>query len=307
MLRPSATLLLVACVLAPTPARAQSEADKTTARELGQDGQDALDRSDWRKAEELFRRAETLYHAATLTVGLARAEAHLGKVVEASEHYERVIAENVTRSAALARALEDAKTELPAVQARRARLTVNVTWGSSATPSNLRVTLNDVPQKADTLGAPRFVNPGHIVVVASADGFAPETRGVDVTAGKDETLSIALDPAGSGSVMRSVGIGALAVGGAGLIMGAITGGLVLAKHGTLAGECASGCATPTAQSDLSTYHTLGTLSDIGFIGGAVLAGGGLTLILLAPKSTSSQSASIRPYIGPGALGAVGTF
>lgn len=331
-LRRPVSLLLFLVVTAPSAAWGQSESDKGTARELGQEGQRALDGGDWKLAEDRFHRADSLFHAPTLTIGLARAQAHQGKVVEAWESYHRIILDNVTSPPVFAKALEDARAELPAVEARRARLTVTVT-GSDAP----HVAVNDAPVRVEALGVARFVNPGHLVVTATADGMKPETRALDLADGKDATLSIALQkaelaqagaapvaatPAGSappaapgapshGSILKPLGYGALAVGGAGLVLGAVTGGLALGKHGDLNTACPGGsCTTAASQSTLSSYHTLGALSTVGFIVMVAGGGGGLTMLLMAPKSDSQPppaTASIRPYFGLGTVGAVGTF
>jgi hypothetical protein len=330
-------LAIAASAIFASPAYAQSEADKATARELGVQGQQALDGRHWAEAEDRFRRADALFHAPTLTLGLARAQARGGKVVEAWENYHRVIVENVTSPPAFARALQDAKAEITAVEGRRARLTLTVT--GTSTP---RVTLNDAPLRVEALGVARFVDPGHIVIVVAADGFTTATRAVDVGEGKDQALTIALErvapaavavvpppvagappspsppppaspaapaPAAHGSPLRSAGIGALVVGGAGLILGGVTGGLALSDHSTLAGECKPSCTTSGAQSDLSGYHTVSTLSTVGFVVGAVGVAGGITMLVLAPKSDGAPAptATIAPYLTLGGLGATGTF
>src|SRR5579859_3817898 len=121
-----ASVLFAFVVLAAPGARAQSAADRATARELGLDGQAALDRKDYATAEDRFRRADALFHAPTLLLGFARAEAGLGKVVNASEAYNRIIREGVAPGAseAFTHALESAKAEAGAVQARIANVTV---------------------------------------------------------------------------------------------------------------------------------------------------------------------------------------
>ena len=145
----SLKLLVVASVLVTVPASAQSDSDKATARALGQQGEAALDGSRWKEADDFFRRADALFHAPTLTLGLARAEAHEGKFVESWESYHRIIIENVTTPPAFAKALADAQAELPSVEGQRARLTIAVT--GSPTP---RVTINDAPVRVEALGVP---------------------------------------------------------------------------------------------------------------------------------------------------------
>src|ERR1700727_347223 len=93
-----ASLVLFAPAFTPG-AFAQSAADRATARELGNDGQAALDKKDYATAEDRFRRADALFHAPTLLLGYARAAAGLGKVVNASEAYNRIIREGVASGA----------------------------------------------------------------------------------------------------------------------------------------------------------------------------------------------------------------
>jgi hypothetical protein len=65
-------------LLAPTVVLAQpSDADRATARSLGLEGQQALKRGEYQAALDLFRRADALYHAPTLLLGIARAQAGL--------------------------------------------------------------------------------------------------------------------------------------------------------------------------------------------------------------------------------------
>jgi hypothetical protein len=114
-------------------------------------------------------------------------------------------------------------------------------------------------------------------------------------------------------VGKTLGFVALGVGGVGLIEGIITGVLAMGKHSTLAKECTGpgGTCPNTDSSDLSSYHTMGALSDVGFIVGGVGLAGGLVLVLTAPKSTPASSPaaglSVTPYIGLGTAGATGTF
>jgi hypothetical protein len=325
----AATLLF----LAPL-AHAQSAADRATARQLGLDGQEALDKKDYATAEDRFRRADALFHAPTLLLGFARAEAGLGKLVNASEAYNRIVREGVPpgASAAFANALEAAKTEAGAVQSRIASVTVTVTG-----PENPTVTLDDQPLSIAALGIRRTVDPGTHVVRATADGWEPaETRFAVADAGSaNATLSMqriapvgsaaqpspVLAPAGetpapsrdsgattsTGGGQRTLGWVGLGVGVAGLATGAITGILAMSKHSDLQTPCANGCPT-SSQGDLDSYHTLGTLSTVGFIAGGVLSAAGLVLVITAPHdSTAAAGPRAMPYIGLGSMGAMGTF
>jgi hypothetical protein len=328
----------------PAPAFAQSDSDKATARQLGQVGQDALDAKDYKKAEDSFRRADGLFHAPTLMLGLARAQAAQGRYVESWESYHRVVMDNVTSPPIFAKALDDAKKEIQTVENRRSRVTINVTGADAP-----KVTLDEAPVKAEALGIERFVDPGQHSVKVTADGYKLQTRPFKVDEGKAEIVSIAMEkdtggaavvpptgptPPGTttapdnqgapptqpttadvstsgGSMNKTVGFVALGVGAAGLIVGGITGLLALGKHGDLSNACQNGNCTADKQSDVDSYHTMGTISTVGFIVGGVGIAGGIVLLLTAPKAQAAPTPlgrpRVSPYIGLGSIGAQGTF
>jgi hypothetical protein len=329
------SVLAGALVLAAPSAFAQSAADRATARELGQDGQTALDAKNYAAAEDLFRRADALFHAPTLLLGYARAEAGLGKVVNASEAYNRIIREGVAPGGpdAFVKAVDAAKSEATAVEARIASVTVTVTG-----PDTPTVTLDDQPLPIAALGVKRPVDPGPHVVKATAPGWDPaETSFTVVDAGSTSaTLTMShsaaaptplaatgspsplVTPASSstadtadhgstashGSWQTPVGWVGIVAGGVGLATGAVTGVLAIGKHSTLETECKTDCK----QGDIDSYHAIGAISTVGFIAGGVLAGAGLILLVTAPSSSPSTGATtVTPYVGFGSFGAVGSF
>jgi hypothetical protein len=324
----SAACALV-CAL-PAQAFAQSEADRATARSLAQQGEAAYEAKDYKKSEDAFRRADALYHAPTLSIGLARAQAAEGKFVEAWENYNRVILEGVTTTPAFAKALTDAKAEIGAIEGRRARVTISVT-GSNAP----KVTIDDRPIKSEALGIAFFVDPGTHSIVASADGFNPETRTFTAAEGKSESVSIALTPAPVAAVQPPATVGAattpnnppaadtaaegtpnhipafvaFGVGAAGLVTGVITGVLALGKHDDLSKACTNGSCDPSQQSNIDSYHSLGLVSTVGFVVAGVGAAAGVTLWVAMPKTSAhaSTSAWIAPYVAPTGVGAIGQF
>jgi hypothetical protein len=186
--------------------------------------------------------------------------------------------------------------------------------------------------KHEALGVERFVNPGPHVVKASAPGLKEATREFTIPEGGAQSVAVALEkdqgsPVASetsptpvthplaadtqGKPNRLPAIIAFGVGGAGLVLGAVTGGLALGKHGTLHNECPGNVCPPSASSDLSSYHTMGTLSTVGFIVAGVGAAGGVVLLFVGPKTQAAPSAAqtfqVTPYVGAGSVGAVGRF
>jgi hypothetical protein len=335
------SLAALAVVAAASSAFAQSDADRATARQLGQNGEQALAAKDYKRAEDDFRRADSLIHAPTLVLGLARALAGEAKYVEAQEAYQRIIREGVAPGApdAFKKALDAAKTEVQDVEPKIGGVTISVQAAGGGDVPNVKVTIDDVPVNAAALGVKRVANPGAHVVKASADGFKPATLNVTVPVGgavdapltleKDLTVPAtpASEPApatnapaaqpnapeqpaastssGGGSILPWIAFG---VGGVGLGLGAVTGILAIGKHSDLSNSCKPTCG-PAQQSDLDSYHTLGTLSTVGFIVGGIGAAAGVALLLLQPKASEASSAapSASLFFGPGTVGAAGSF
>jgi hypothetical protein len=330
--RPFAALLLLAA-LAPGAAFAQgSDADKGTARELTIQGYAALNAKDWATAADRFSRADKLFHAPTITVGLARAHAALGKLVAAHEEYSRVTHEQVpaNASAAFTSAIEDAGRELAALTPRVPGVVINLKG-----PEGSRVTLDDVEVPSAALGVKRPADPGQHVVRAIAVGHTPVQATVTLVEGGTQTVSLELKPGPGGpppaaiplgaapppgtyvpadeptggSSRRTLGFAALGVGGASLVVGAITGGLALSKHASIEANCAGGhCPSGselTNQPLINSYDTMGTVSTATFIAGGALAVTGIILVVTAPRSV--QRASITPFIGAGYGGLQGRF
>jgi hypothetical protein len=325
--------------LAPE-ARAQSDADRATARSLGQEGQQALDARDYARAEDSVRRADRMVHAPTLMLGLARALAAEGKYVEAQESYNRIIREGLPPGGgdAFKRAIEDAKKEVDGVAPKVGAVTITIKGATGADVPDPQVVLDEHPINSASLGIRRAIDPGLHVLRASAAGFKPTEVKFTVTEGGaiDEPVVLEQDlsappppaavaattPGATAAAVSSPDTGtaqpsqarkiapfvAFGVGGAGLVFGAITGIVAIGKHSTLSDECKGGtCNGTTAQNDLSSYHTMGTLSTVGFIIAGVGAAAGVVLLVTEPKSAPTTGLHVVPTIGLGSVGASGTF
>jgi hypothetical protein len=317
---------------------AQADADRATARLLGHDGEAALAAKDYKAAEDDFRRADSLVHAPTLLLGLARALAAEGKWVEAQEAYNRIIREGVTPGApdVFRKAVEDAKAEVPAIAPRLGSVTISVVAAGGGDVPSPKVTLDDAPVSAASLGVKRVANPGGHVVKVSADGFKSATVTVNVTAGTNSDAPVSLEkdsavpaggspvpttPGGPGSGTPTAGGTdlpsptssgaspwpwvAFGLGGVGLGTGIVTGIVAIMKHSDLSTSCKNGTCSPAQQSDLDTYNTVGLVSTIGFVVAGVGAAAGVTLLLLHPKNDAPVAAAL--VVGPGSLSAVGRF
>ncbi len=215
-----------------------------------------------------------------------------------------------------------ARAHAAALEPRVGRLTLAAT---SAAP-RLEVRRDGELIDAAVLGTPLPVDPGKHTIEARAPGKKPWSRVVEIPPGPGN-LSVEIPPledAPPGSVplagplaggaarappstfpRKPLGFGLIGVGGAGLLVGAITGGLAIGKHGSLASACKNGVCVGQ-DSAISTYHTYGTVADVGLFVGGALAVTGIVLVATAPPAAAKQG-WVTPVVGPGFAGAVGRF
>jgi hypothetical protein len=315
---------LLCAVLLSRPAWAEpNEADRATARSLALEGHAALHRKDYETAADRFGRADALVHAPTLVVDWARALQGLGRFVEAHEKYEQVLREGVTSSSpkSWTRALDDAKKELDALKPRLGWVIVVLKEPTEAT-----VTIDDVVVPAAALGVKRAADPGFPEVKATAPGYEPFKQTVTVGPGEERTLEVTMIKApevaaapvppsddvyrGRPSQTRRIAsYVVLGVGGAGLLAGGVTGAMMLKKRSDLRSECIDNTCRSSSSKKISTYHTYGTVSAATLAVGVAGLGTGLVLLLTEPKQEATGDAHLRwrPLIGPGLVGAEGTF
>jgi hypothetical protein len=104
---------------------------------------------------------------------------------------------------------------------------------------------------------------------------------------------------------RTVGFVALGVGGAALVAGAVTGGLLLAKKSSLDGRCVDNQCSGLSTDDVDTYQTLRPTTTVLLAGGGGVAAAGALMVLLAPSGPAESGAV--PLIGPAWLGVRGRF
>ncbi|HZU83886.1 MAG TPA: PEGA domain-containing protein [Polyangiaceae bacterium] len=353
--RLAAACLALSALAVTSRAAAQSDADRATARSLGGEGQQALDAKDYKTAEDRFRRAESLVNAPTLLLGLARALAGEGKVVEAQETYNRIIREGVAPGAPepFKRALADAKREVDAVSSKIGAVVITVRTAEGAEVPGAKVVLDGAPISAASLGVRRSIDPGAHVVQVTAEGFKPAEARFDVAEAGSASAAVVLEPEASAATGRPGAAGAapgsaapsgadqgaasaastaggpapshgargalpwvaFGVGVVGLATGAITGLLAMGKHSDIANQCQSGtCDYPGAQGDIDAYHTIATVSTIGFVAGGVGVAAGVVLLVTQPKTETAGPARpartglrIAPAVGLGSIGAVGQF
>lgn len=325
------SLLLALALVAPGQASGQiSDADRAVARSLGLEAQDALKRGEFRAALDLFQRADALYHAPTLLLGVARAQVGLGRLVAARESYLRLLREGLPPrpSDAFRRALADAELELARLEPRIPSLIL-----TREAPPDARLVLDDQEIPAAILGLRRPTEPGPHLLQASADGFRPFR--LEFTLGEGESRSIAvrlerlppplaptavasapapLLPVGPlasaapaaappeasdppGNWRRVAGWTGVGVGSAALLAGSIWGLVAVDRKAELDGACPEAPRCPSSALPLQrSYERAGNLSSLGFGVGLLGLGVGIPLLLLDPPR-SKNTANLCAFRG----------
>ncbi|MCA9631243.1 MAG: tetratricopeptide repeat protein [Myxococcales bacterium] len=331
MLRLPFAVLLLASLTATSPCFAQSSEDerRNAARDFGIQGNEAYDAGDYAKAVDLYRRAQSLYPAPTLSVRLGRSLVKLGRLVEAEEAYVKTLRYPLAGDApsVFKQAMEVAKADLAELSPRVPRLKVSVIGSEDAT-----VTLNGVRLEKALIGIQRKVDPGSYKIRADAPGAEPVEKTLEIAEGARESVTLTLkvdpnavppagpragDPQGSGVDVAPAEEGrsplpfvALGVGGVGLVVGVVTGLMANSKHSSAESECpGSKCERGSqGEADLQAFRDLRTVSTIGYVVGVVgVAAGGVLWFTTAPASDSKRTAHVSPYVGLGQAGVWGKF
>lgn len=329
-------LLCAAGLVLAAPARAgePSAADSETALQLYKEGKALRESGDQQAALGKLRAAFALVETPIIAVELGRTYIAAGQFVEARGVLLAVsripVRNNESTKAGEARL--EAESLAAELRPRLASLTVRPK-GTSTTPP--KITIDNVVLPADAATAPRVLNPGgHVIVlevngqrvqseVTLAEGQSKEIE-IDVPASKNEPAVVPVAPASpltpppapeerKMSPLVYAGFGTAAVG---IVVGTVTGILTLSKASALEDVCRDGRCPATAQSDIDSASTTGTVSTVAFVVGGVGAAVGVVGIFMSGRSTEapreSGGAKARPAQGglrivPTINGVTGSF
>jgi hypothetical protein len=335
---PAVAALLVTCFVASGARAEPTPAERETARSLMDQGYDLRDKGNDKEALKRFQAANDIVNVPTTALEVARTQVALGLLVEARDTLAalRKLPSKPSDPAPFREARKKGE-ELDASLAQRIPALTVVLRGvpEGEAPA---ITIDGTAVAPEALSLPRSVDAGHHVVAGRTSAMEA-TQEVDLREGekKEVTLTfvanaspgptIAPDASTHGasapeqpSVARSHGFDTLtwvgiAVGGAGVISGTITGLMSLSKTSSLANECPGNVCPPPAHGDHDSASTLATVSTVSFI----VAGAGAALAVVslvaghdeptaapAQPSTASQT-RVVPWLGLGAAGVRGTF
>jgi hypothetical protein len=99
------------------------------------------------------------------------------------------------------------------------------------------------------------------------------------------------------------------IGGAGLLVGATTGAIILGRKGELedSKSCQDYRCAPGKQDDVDSFNMLRTVSSVGLIGGGVLLAAGVGLLVIPLGADAGKRTSSGLFLLPNGVGARGAF
>jgi hypothetical protein len=307
------------------------------ARDAFRIGSTLAKQAQWVDALAAFERSARLRPHAVTTYNIAFCERALGRYARARKSFARAIA---APGGELPQALAtESRGYLAEIEQRLVRAVITLTrpgaalavdgrplesaGGAPAHPTLVAGTRG--PGPAEAVKAASFdllLDPGTHVLLVSASGapdavvtrdFAPGTTPA-LTLGPTSgpvKLADATTRAGAGPGRRAGAAVAFGLGGAGLVVGAVMGGLALHQRSSLDAQCPTKSNCPaSAQGTIDSMNHLASGSTIGF--GVLVAGAGLGAVLLltgtgGAKAAPARGATATPWIGPGSLGVRGAF
>ncbi len=307
--------MAAAAALWALPARADDAHDLEAARALANSGREFYERGEYAKALQRFESAEQIFHAPPHVLFIARTKRKLGKLLEAREAYQRLIAEKLGDKApeAFHNAQGTAAEELAELDQHVPKLVFKLKGPTSAT-----ITVDGA--KADS-GKPFAVEPGPHDVAVAAEGYKPLSRHETVREGEtSHAVELAPEPLGDkpreAPKPSTVPIGPIAVlagGGAVLIGGGIAGGIAMSKMSQLKKNCADLSPCPSENAPLRDQtRTVANVSTALFVIGGVAAAAGATWLALdlagvTRKTEEKSGVRLVPLIGLGSAGIQGEF
>ena len=311
-------LVLVALTLltaSPVRAQAGDEASRAEARKIGYAGVEAYQAGDFATARERLETAYQMLRVPSLGLWSARALTKLGKLVEAEARYLEVIRlpTSVGDEAIQEQARRDASNERTALARRVPSVLVRV---EGASASEVAVTIDDAPLVGSALGENHLVNPGRHTVeglrgttrarveVSVAEGeqreavlrFAAAPAAAASPGGPDAGLGVQRPAVSTGSdSKRTVGWVTLGTGGAGLVIGAVSGFMAMSKKSDLdKAGCGDGNCPASERGNVDSYNSLRVVSGVGLIAGVALAGVGAYLLLTGPVDDAGHEQAASP-------------
>ena len=302
---------------AAAPGGGGGAGNKVPAEDLYQQGLALMAAGKWAEAAAKLEESNRIDPAPGTSINLADCYEHMGKLASAWTLFVEAATIFGRKTPPDPRA-ETAKARAEALYPRLSRLTIEVPEAVLATPG-LVVRRDGQELGAGQMGAAIAVDPEDHVIEASAPGRVAWSAKVKVE-GEAKKVSVvvpALAEAGDGGGgagaagggwpwQKKVAVGAAGVGVAGLVVGAVFGGMAMGNHEELTKRCAPGeprVCDAEGVKIAGEQKTVATVSTVEFAAGGALIAAGVVLWLVAPsadggaKTGRGSGVWIAPSVG----------
>lgn len=245
---------------------------------------------------------------------LAECEAQWGRCATALARYEEYLAMVPTLSAAgqakQRGRKKTAQAQITTLRAVTPRLTLMLPKGPS---SGVVVTLDGKVLSDASLGVAIPLDPGEHLVTTRVEGAAPSETRVGLARGDIKSIllnvprpapvvvpvpGVSLEAGPSGKRVGAFVAGGLGV--AGLVVGAVTGGLAISEKSAVNDGCSDLGCTPEGKAAADRLKRFGTASTIGFVlGSAALAVG--TVLFVVDRREAKGAPKLALSAGAGGV------
>jgi hypothetical protein len=303
-----------------TPAFAQdggpSVDDKETARQLMDLGDSKFANGEYAAALEAYTGADRIMKVTSTGLAVGKTLMNLGRLLEARDKLIAVsrIPPQPDESPVLTQARTEAAELQLTIADRIPQLTVQLVGVPASLVVDVRIDNRKLP--AESVSLPRAVDPGSHTVTASARNYHSAKEFVTIEEGTKRTVTIALKPTNEPHRQKGkdddeplhispLVYAGVAVAGAGLIVGAVTGGVSMSEASSVKEQCLDTKCPAAAEEDADRAVTLAHVSTASFVVagvGAAIAGVGLVLTFAV-----DQEADTAVVMGPGIVGLRGRF
>jgi hypothetical protein len=241
---------------------------------------------------------------------LAECQAKWGHFATASARYDDYLAAyerlNADQQAKQRERPKVAKAQKAALAEKIPHLTLTLPAGA---PKGTVVVRDDVELAAPALGIPLPVDPGDHTIVVRAPGRPPSESRITLAPGEKKEIALEVKAApieksatagdassgeASGGLgpLRIAGIAVGSLGLAGIIAGAVTGGMALSAKGVVDDNCVDLDCNSEGKAAADRGKTLALVSTIGFGVGIAGVVAGTVLVAIPARKTSQTSVGL---------------
>lgn len=289
-----------------------SEANKERARLLMDRGVEREEARDYSAALSAYEEAHALVGLPMTGLSVARAQAALGRLVEALSLAQTVM--QMPRWAHETPAYDKARTSAAALEQQLIkRIPAIVVQVEGAGGDSYTVTIDGRTIEQEEMGKPRRVDPGKHIISVAGEEFEDAQQEIEMAEGEVLTIPVVLkrlsgprkSKGWTSSPLVWSGFG---VGAAGIIAGSVTGILSLNQTNDIKNVCNGNACPTTKRDDINEANTLANVSNISFaIGGAGVVVGVVGILIAGDRKPNKSERWIRPVIGLGSAGVAGVF